>query len=101
MTPNDFSSPPASNDAESLTILTSEHIRAGRALLQWDQKTLAEKSNVSVATIKRLEPLSGPLKANRVTIAALKQAFEAGGVQFLPENGGGPGVRLARRLSET
>ncbi|MER8398190.1 transcriptional regulator [Mesorhizobium sp. M1348] len=53
---------------------------------------------MSVATIKRLEPLAGILKANQVTIEALKRALEAGGVDFIPENGGGPGVRLARPL---
>jgi transcriptional regulator with XRE-family HTH domain len=67
-------------------------------LLQWDQKALADASKVSVATIKRLEPLSGVVKANRVTVDALRRAFEAAGVEFIPENGGGPGVRLAKRL---
>lgn len=89
----------ASYDAKSLIPLSSEHIRAARALLQWDQRTLAEKSNVSLATIKRLEPHPGPLRANRVTIAALKHALEAAGIEFIAENGGGPGVRLAWRLS--
>jgi transcriptional regulator with XRE-family HTH domain len=79
-------------------MITSEQLRAARALLQWDQKALAAKSKVSIATIKRLEPLAGVLKANQVTIEALKRALEAGGVEFIPENGGGPGVRLARRL---
>ena len=27
-------------------------------------------------------------------LAAVKAAFEAAGVEFIPENGGGPGVRL-------
>ncbi|MER8776378.1 transcriptional regulator [Mesorhizobium sp. M0977] len=79
-------------------MITSEQLRAARALLQWDQKALAAKSKVSVATIKRLEPIAGMLKANQVTIEALKRALEAGGVEFIPENGGGPGVRLARPL---
>ncbi|WP_376705448.1 transcriptional regulator [Mesorhizobium sp. ISC25] len=79
-------------------MITSEQLRAARALLQWDQKALAAKSKVSVATIKRLEPLAGMLKANQVTIEALTRALEAGGVEFIPENGGGPGVRLARPL---
>ncbi|MER8603936.1 transcriptional regulator [Mesorhizobium sp. M1156] len=79
-------------------MITSEQLRAARALLQWDQKALAAKSKVSVATIKRLEPLAGMLKANQVTIEALKRALEAGGVEFIPENGRGPGVRLARPL---
>ncbi|RVC63790.1 transcriptional regulator [Mesorhizobium sp.] len=79
-------------------MLTSEQLRAARALLQWDQKRLALASKVSTATIKRLEPLSGPLRANQVTVEALRRALEAAGVEFIPENGGGPGVRLVHRL---
>lgn len=55
---------------------------------------MAEKSKVSVPTIKRLEPISGPIKANKVTIDALQRALEQAGVEFIPENGGGVGVRL-------
>lgn len=76
-------------------MLTSEQVRAARALLQWDQKRLAKESKVSLATIKRLEPLSGPLKANEVTVDALRRSLEEAGVEFIPANGGGPGVRLS------
>lgn len=79
-------------------MITSEQLRAARALLQWDQKRLAAASKVSTATIKRLEPLSGPVRANQVTVEALRRALETAGVEFISENGGGPGVRLARRL---
>jgi len=72
-------------------------MRAARALLKWDQKTLAIASKVSIATIKRLEPLTGPLQANEVTIEAIRRAFEAAGVEFIEENGGGAGVRFAQR----
>jgi transcriptional regulator with XRE-family HTH domain len=87
----------ASNNTFGIVDLTSDQVRAARALLKWDQKTLADRSKVSVATIKRLEPLSGVIKANKVTIDALRRALEAGGVEFIPENGGGAGVRLIRR----
>lgn len=79
-------------------MLTSEQMRAARALLRWDQKTLAQASKVSLPTIKRLEPLSGPLMANAVTIEALRRAFEAAGVEFIPEDDKGPGVRLSSPL---
>lgn len=75
-------------------LLTSDQIRAARALLKWDQKALAQASKVSLATIKRLEPLSGPIIANAVTIDALRRALEAAGIEFIPENGGGAGVRF-------
>jgi len=79
-------------------LLTSEQMRAARALLRWDQKALAQASKVSLPTIKRLEPLSGPLMANAVTIEALRRAFEDAGVEFIPEDDKGPGVRLSSPL---
>jgi transcriptional regulator with XRE-family HTH domain len=75
-------------------MLTSEQIRAARALLRWEQKDLASASGVSLPTIKRLETKPGPLNAHGPTIDALSRALGEAGVQFIPENGGGPGVRL-------
>jgi transcriptional regulator with XRE-family HTH domain len=78
-------------------MLTSAHLRAARALLRWEQQTLASKANVSVETVKRLEKMEGQLDATRVaTVNGLQRALEAAGVQFIPENGGGPGVRLKK-----
>jgi hypothetical protein len=43
-------------------------------------------------------PLSdGPIKVADETIAVIAKALEKAGVEFIPENGGGPGVRLAKR----
>ena len=75
--------------------LTSELIRAARALLRWDQRALAEASVVSLPTIKRLEAQPGVLVAHASTVAALRRALEAAGVEFT--NGDQPGVRLAKR----
>ena len=76
--------------------LTSELIRAARALLRWDQRQLAGASSVSLPTIKRLESKPGVLQAHAPTVAALVAALEAAGVEFIDENGGGPGVRLKK-----
>lgn len=76
--------------------LTSGHIRAARALLRWNQEDLVERSGVSIATIKRLEKMDGVVSANRVTIEAIVRAFEEAGIEFIDENGGGPGVRLRK-----
>jgi transcriptional regulator with XRE-family HTH domain len=73
---------------------TSEQLRAARALLRWEQKDLAQASGVSLPTIKRLETKPGPINAHGPTLAALSRALETAGIQFIPENGGGPGVRL-------
>ena len=73
---------------------TSELIRAARALLRWEQRQLAEASSVSLPTVKRLEAKPGPLSAHTSTLVALTRALEVAGVEFIDENGGGPGVRL-------
>ncbi|TCA28413.1 XRE family transcriptional regulator [Rhizobium leguminosarum bv. viciae] len=80
-------------------MVTSEQIRAARALLRWEQKDLAKASTVSLPSIKRLEGLSGELAAQQRTIAAITNAFDAAGICFLADGemvGGGIGVRLKR-----
>lgn len=47
-------------------------------------------------SIKRLETIRGPLKAQPRTLAAIRGALEAAGVIFIDENGEGPGVRLRK-----
>jgi transcriptional regulator with XRE-family HTH domain len=76
--------------------LTSEIIRAGRMLLRWDQKTLAEAAGVSHVTVRRLEAKPGPLVADRSTIAKLRAALESAGIVFVEDNGEGHGVRLKK-----
>ena len=73
-------------------ILTSELIRAARALLRWEQRHLAEASSVSLPTVKRLESRPGILGAHSLTLVSLKRALEKAGVEFT--NGNKPGVRL-------
>jgi predicted transcriptional regulator len=81
-------------------VLNSELIRAARALLRWEQRDLATASSVSLPTIKRLESKPGIMAAHMSTVTALREALEAAGVQFIDENGGGPGVRLRKRTRE-
>jgi transcriptional regulator with XRE-family HTH domain len=75
-----------------MMILTSELIRAARALLRWEQKDLASASGVSLPSIKRLETKPGPLAALPATSADLQRALEEAGVEFT--NGDQPGVRM-------
>ena len=79
-----------------MTILRSEVIRAARALLRWEQRDLAEASSISLPTIKRLESKPGILEAHTSPVAALTRALENAGIEFIDENGGGPGVRLRK-----
>lgn len=77
-------------------MISAEQVRAARALLRWEQSHLAEASGVSLPSIKRLETIRGPLKAQPRTLAAIRGALEAAGVIFIDENGEGPGVRLRK-----
>jgi predicted transcriptional regulator len=81
-------------------VLRSEVIRAARALLRWEQRDLARASAVSLPTIKRLESPPGIMAAHLSTVAAMRKALETAGVEFIDENGGGPGVRLRRRQKQ-
>lgn len=82
------------------SVLTSELIRAARALLRWDQRDLASASSVSLPTVKRLESRPGVMAAHPSTLAALRSAIETAGIEFIAENGGGAGVRLRKRTSK-
>jgi hypothetical protein len=73
-------------------LITSEQVRAARALIRWEQRDLAETSKVSLPSIKRLETTPGPLAAQARTVEALRAALESAGVEFL--NHDQPGVRL-------
>jgi predicted transcriptional regulator len=73
-------------------MISSEQIRAARALLRWEQKDLAAKSGVSLPTIKRLETIPGELAAKRDTVAAIIAAFKTAGLEFT--NGNQPGIRM-------
>jgi ribosome-binding protein aMBF1 (putative translation factor) len=78
-------------------LLTAGQIRAARALLDWSQKDLAEKSKLSVPTIKRMEGAMGPGRSTAVNVDAARRALEIAGIEFLnadEHKPGGPGVRL-------
>jgi hypothetical protein len=64
--------------------------------LRWEQRQLADASSVSLPTIKRLESKPGALMAHASTVTALTRALEIAGIEFIDENGGGPGVRLRK-----
>lgn len=65
-----------------------------RAALDWSVQTLAEQAKVGEATIRRFErDRAAPINA---TASAIQAALEAAGVEFIPENGGGAGVRLKK-----
>jgi transcriptional regulator with XRE-family HTH domain len=71
-------------------------LRAARSMAGLTQAELAKRSGISVPTIKRLELGSGALAVRLSTAQKLQRALEAAGVEFIPENGGGAGVRLRK-----
>lgn len=68
--------------------------RAARGLVGMSQEALAEAAGVGIQTVIGFE--GGRRAARPATIAAIRAALEAVGVEFIPENGGGPGVRLRK-----
>ncbi len=78
-------------------MISIRQLKAARALLAWSQGDLAQASGISEPTIARLESTDGPIGGRADTATALVAALEKAGVEFIAENGGGAGVRLAKR----
>ncbi len=77
--------------------LTSAQIRAARSLIRWTAEDLAAASALSVATIRRAELTESETSLTTVNDLVLRRTLEAAGVEFIDEDGGGPGVRLRNR----
>jgi transcriptional regulator with XRE-family HTH domain len=81
-------------------MLTAAQMKAARALVGMEQKTLAARSGVSLPTIQRMETSDGVVRGVIETLMKVMEALQAAGVEFINEgaisNGGGRGVRLRR-----
>jgi hypothetical protein len=77
--------------------LTSAQMRAARGLLRWSAEDLARETALSVTTIRRAELTEEKTSMTAANDLAVRRALEGAGVQFIDENGGGPGVRLRER----
>jgi predicted transcriptional regulator len=80
-------------------MLTPAQLRAARALLGMDQRTLAERAGVSLPTIQRMEVAgSGYVRGMIDSLTKVVEALEREGIELIKENavssGGGRGVRL-------
>jgi transcriptional regulator with XRE-family HTH domain len=76
-------------------MVTPGQCRAARGLLGWNQQELARRARVGIVTVHQLE--TGVSQPRRATLDVIRRAFESAGVEFIDENGGGPGVRLRKR----
>lgn len=79
-------------------MITSGQLRAARALLGIDQKTLADHAGLSTPTIQRMEASDGVIRGNVDSLTKLSAALDALGVELIGEGaasaGGGRGLRL-------
>jgi transcriptional regulator with XRE-family HTH domain len=73
--------------------MTPIQSKMARVALGWGIRDLAREADVSPDTIARFER-GEPLKSH--TARTIKEAFEGAGIEFIPENGGGVGVRLKK-----
>lgn len=74
--------------------ITPEQCRAGRALLNWSQKELADNAHLGLSTVRNYEV--GRSIPTHNNLLGMQVAMEQAGVEFIPENGGGAGVRLKK-----
>ena len=79
----------------SMTVrLTPRLCRAARALAGMEQNDLASASDVARSTIGAFEVKDEAARLSKRINRMLIEAFERAGLLFIPENGGGPGVRF-------
>jgi transcriptional regulator with XRE-family HTH domain len=82
---------------QALKPLLGSQIRAARALIGWSAEDLCGHSAVSLRTIRRAELSKERTSLTAANEQAVRRALESAGVEFIDENGGGPGVRLRQR----
>jgi ribosome-binding protein aMBF1 (putative translation factor) len=78
-------------------LITSDQIRAARAMLRWSSADLSAKAGVGTATIKRLEVQVGIPSVNTKTLISIKEALEKAGIEFTGDPDNSPGVCLIKR----
>lgn len=79
-------------------MITAAQLRAARALLGIDQRTLAEAAGLSVPTIQRMEASKGVTRGNVESLVKVIEALNAAGIELIGEGAEsqakGRGVRL-------
>jgi predicted transcriptional regulator len=79
-------------------MISSAQMRAARAMLGIDQRTLAEMAGVSLPTIQRMESSKGDVRGVVDSLTKIVTALNAAGIELIgndqPSQGRGRGVRL-------
>ena len=73
--------------------MTPIQCKMARAAVGWGIRDLAQEADIAVSTVSRFEAGEN---INVSSLMAMASALETAGVEFIPENGGGPGVRLRK-----
>jgi transcriptional regulator with XRE-family HTH domain len=74
--------------------VTSAQVRMARAALNWTVRDLAKATGLHRNTINNFE--TGRFGGDDVTLRKIESVLAAAGIEFIAENGGGPGVRLRK-----
>ena len=74
--------------------ITSEQIKAARAALGLTVKSIADATDIGLATLKRYEATTGVPKSRKGHLDTLRQYFEAAGIEFIGTPDDGPGIRI-------
>ena len=72
-------------------MLNRVQVKMARAALGWSVRELAVKAEIAANTVSRYE---NGADAYGDTLLKMQRVFEDAGIEFIDENGGGPGVRL-------
>ena len=76
-------------------VVNPAQVKMARAAIDWSLEDLAKAAGVHRNTISNFE--TGKYAGDPDTLAKVQKALEKAGVEFIEENGGGPGVRLKRK----
>lgn len=76
--------------------ITGAQIRAARALLRWTAEDLAKSVGVGIMTVRRAEAEDGQPSITVANLKLIRITLEDAGIEFIPENGGGVGVRFKK-----
>jgi transcriptional regulator with XRE-family HTH domain len=80
---------------KNVDVIMPQQSRGARALLDMTQPQLAASSGLGLSTVVDFERSRRPV--SKEAIQAIRIALENAGIEFIAENGGGPGVRLRKR----
>ena len=83
---------------ECTVAINADQVRTARGALRWTVQELAAKAAISKNTVTAVE---GGGDAHATTLAAIQSALERAGVIFIDANGGGPGVRLRKKVKRS